>query len=590
MRYYALASDYDGTLAHYGKVDEPTVAALQRLLATGRRLILVTGRELHELQQIFPQLDLFAWVVAENGALLYCPGSREEKLLAEPPPPEFIEAIKRRGVAPFSVGRAIVATWHPHETAILECIRELGLDYQVIFNKDAVMVLPSGCNKATGLRAALEEMELSPHEVVGVGDAENDHAFLHISECSAAVDNALLSLKERVDIVTRRDHGAGVAELIDDIVKDDLSSWEYRLTRHRLRIGVDRSGAEVRLPSYGQSLLIAGPSGSGKSTAAATILERLTEHQYRYCLIDPEGDYTDVPEAVVVGSGERGPTVAEVMQLLQSAKANTIINLLGMPLADRPGFFLSLLPQLLELRARTGRPHWLIVDEAHHLLPAQWGPGPLVLPGELRRTLFITVHPGQVAASALGSVGSALAVGQAPEKTIEEFLNAVDEKPPRMRPIELKPGEVYLWSRGDGPSGPVQIERSKSEHRRHVRKYAEGELPPDRSFYFQGPEKKLNLRAQNLVLFMQIAEGVDDATWLHHLRSGDYSQWFRQRIKDDTLADEAAAIEKRKDLSAADSRAALRAVIEKYYTLPATPPMPMPGTDAEVKPGEKQWG
>ena len=80
MRYYALACDYDGTLAHYGRVDEPTVAALERLLATGRRLILVTGRELSELQQIFPQLNLFAWVVAENGALLYCPGSREEKL------------------------------------------------------------------------------------------------------------------------------------------------------------------------------------------------------------------------------------------------------------------------------------------------------------------------------------------------------------------------------------------------------------------------------------------------------------------------------------------------------------------------------
>jgi HAD superfamily hydrolase (TIGR01484 family) len=584
MRYYALACDYDGTLAHYGKVDEPTVAALERLLATGRRLILVTGRELPELQQIFPQLDMFAWVVAENGALLYRPGSREEKLLTEPPPPEFIQAVKHRGVAPLSVGRAIVATWHPHETAVLECIRELGLDYQVIFNKDAVMVLPAGCNKATGLRAALAEMELSAHEVVGVGDAENDHAFLHICECAAAVDNALHSLKERVDIVTRRDHGAGVTELIDDIVKNDLASWEHRLRRHRLRIGVDRHGAEVRLPSYGQSLLIAGPSGSGKSTVAATIIERLTEHEYRYCLIDPEGDYTEVPEAVVVGSGERGPTVAEVMQLLHSAKANTIINLLGMPLADRPAFFLSLLPQLLELRARTGRPHWLIVDEAHHLLPAQWGPGPLVLPGELRRTLFITVHPGQVAASALGSVGSAIAVGQAPEKTIAEFLSAIQAPASTPLRIDLKPGEVCLWSRSDGPTGPVQMERSKGERRRHVRKYAEGELPPDRSFYFQGPEKKLNLRAQNLVLFMQIAEGVDDATWLHHLQRGDYSQWFRQRIKDETLADEAAAIEKRKDLSPADSRAAVRTLIEKYYTLPAAPPLPMPGTDAEPKP------
>src|SRR5262245_36679970 len=110
MRYYALATDYDGTLAHYGRVNGATVAALERLLATGRRLILVTGRELPELQQIFPELRLFAWVVAENGALLYCPGSHEEKLLAPAPPEALVELVKRRGIAPLSVGRSILAT------------------------------------------------------------------------------------------------------------------------------------------------------------------------------------------------------------------------------------------------------------------------------------------------------------------------------------------------------------------------------------------------------------------------------------------------------------------------------------------------
>src|SRR6266446_10126510 len=51
---------------------------------------------------------------------------------------------------------------------------------------------------------------------------------------------------------------------------------------------------------------------------------------------------------------------------------------------------------------------------------------------------------------------------------------------------------------------------------RHSRKYAEGELGEDKSFYFRGQEGSLNLRAQNLVLFLQIAEGVDDGTWLYH--------------------------------------------------------------------------
>ena len=154
MRYLSLATDYDGTLAKDGRVDEPTLAALERFRDSGRRLVLVTGRELDELLGIFPQIDLFERVVAENGALLYRPVGREEKVLGEPPPPALVEAIRKRGVSPLSVGRGIIATVEPHQVAVLEAIRELGLEWQVIFNKGSVMVLPPGVNKATGLSAA----------------------------------------------------------------------------------------------------------------------------------------------------------------------------------------------------------------------------------------------------------------------------------------------------------------------------------------------------------------------------------------------------------------------------------------------------
>src|SRR5215468_1241135 len=100
MRYLALCCDYDGTLAHDGRVHSATLAGLERLLASGRRLVMVTGRELPDLQAIFPRLDLFERVVAENGALLYRPASREEKPLAERPPGRFIERLRQRGVDP----------------------------------------------------------------------------------------------------------------------------------------------------------------------------------------------------------------------------------------------------------------------------------------------------------------------------------------------------------------------------------------------------------------------------------------------------------------------------------------------------------
>jgi HAD superfamily hydrolase (TIGR01484 family) len=221
MRYLALATDYDGTLAHDGRVDERTLEALSRLRDSGRRLILVTGRELNELLEVFPPADLFERVVAENGALLYRPSSREEKLLGERVPPALIESMRKRGVEPISMGRVIAATREPHHNAVLAAIGELGLKLEVILNKGAVMVLPSGVNKATGLAAALGELGLSPHDTVGIGDAENDDAFLSLCAFSAAVANALPMIKGKVDLVTSGDHGRGVVELIDRLLADD---------------------------------------------------------------------------------------------------------------------------------------------------------------------------------------------------------------------------------------------------------------------------------------------------------------------------------------------------------------------------------
>src|SRR5438874_1867886 len=161
MRYLALCCDYDGTLATEGEVFPETAAALERLVASKRRLVLVTGRELDQLQTVCPYLDLFEYVVAENGALLYEPATRKETLLAQRPPDSFVAALRARGVGPISVGRVIVATWEPHETVVLESIKDHGLELQVIFNKGAVMILPAGVNKATGLMAALKKMGLS---------------------------------------------------------------------------------------------------------------------------------------------------------------------------------------------------------------------------------------------------------------------------------------------------------------------------------------------------------------------------------------------------------------------------------------------
>lgn len=197
MQYLALASDYDGTLATDGRVIDSTLAKLRLLKESGRKVILVTGRELPELLAIFPEIDICDVVVAENGAVLYWPHDQKEEILGEAPTAEFIAEMDKHGVLPYSVGRVIFATWRPHESIVLEVIQRLGLGYQIIFNKKAVMVLPGAINKATGLAKALKRLEIDGDNCVGVGDAENDFAFLDICGVAAAVENALDSLKSR---------------------------------------------------------------------------------------------------------------------------------------------------------------------------------------------------------------------------------------------------------------------------------------------------------------------------------------------------------------------------------------------------------
>src|SRR5215472_652058 len=147
MYFLALATDYDGTVAHDGVVAAETLAALTHFRETGRRLLLVTGRDLPDLKRACPELATFDRIVAENGALLYDPATQKERTLAPPPPSALVEHLRARQVTPLSVGRAILATWEPNQTIVLEAIRELALELQIIFNKGAVMVLPSGINK-----------------------------------------------------------------------------------------------------------------------------------------------------------------------------------------------------------------------------------------------------------------------------------------------------------------------------------------------------------------------------------------------------------------------------------------------------------
>ena len=506
--------------------------------------------------------------MVENGALLYNPKTRAETLLVEPPPPHFAEELRHRGTLPLAEGRVIVATWQPHETKVFETIRDLGLEMQVIFNKGAVMILPSGVNKASGLQAALDALELSPHNVVAVGDAENDHALLQMGEAGIAVSNALPSLKEKADWVTPGDHGRGVTEIIEGLLRNDLCELSARLTRHDLQIGELPDGTTVHVPPYGAGILIAGTSGGGKSTLAASLIERVMAQRYQFCIVDPEGDFSEMENTVVLGDAKHSPSPDEVMTALSRPMQNCVVNLIGLALPDRPPYFEKLFSRLMDLRVRTGRPHWLILDEAHHILPSSRDEAVLLQPAQISGMLFITLQPEHLAKSILQGVDLILAIGQDPRKTISTFSAAIEEETPDLEDYQLEKGQAMAWWRH--PRGEPFVFRSfppSLPRHRHIRKYAEGDVKLG-AFVFTGPDGRLKLRAQNLFIFLQIGEGVDDLTWNFHLRQGDYENWFRWIIKDRDLADFARDVAQDVSQSAEETRRILKEKIEERYTAP----------------------
>ena len=569
MYFLALAADYDGTIAEHGFVRPETCEALRRLKATGRRLLLVTGREMADLKHAFAELAIFDRVVAENGAVIYDPASGEERAIAPPPPAHFVEKLMERQVEPISVGHAIVATWEPHQATVLAVIQELGLESQIIFNKGAVMVLPSSVNKASGLRAALAELDVSPRNVVAVGDAENDHAFLHLCGCAAAVANALPAIKDEADIRLSGDHGAGVIELIERVIANDARV--VPASRNGILVGGDQKGEEVYLEAD-RNVLIAGESGSGKSTFATLLTERMADRQFEFCIIDPEGDYEQLAHSVSVGNHAAPPVLDEVLKLLGEASINVVVHAGALSLSERPKLLAELLPPIAALRAKSGRPHWLVIDEAHYLLPSgkkTFSPEQLQT---LPATIFISINPGALAIEALQTAAVVLAFGSNAPEALSASARALGVAEPTAAPAP-GPGEILVWARHSDPAPrTVQLASPRQAHKRHAGKYAVGDVGEWRSFYFRGPRKTLNIRARNVMEFLDVSANIDDSVWLHHLRARDYSAWFRYGHQDNELARQVMKIESNSGLGAQESRQRVAHEVRLRYTIPTECP------------------
>jgi hypothetical protein len=168
----------------------------------------------------------------------------------------------------------------------------------------------------------------------------------------------------------------------------------------------------------------------------------------------------------------------------------------------------------------------------------------------------------------LSTVDVVIAIGKAPERTLEEFARATRRGLVWPAALTHRPRQVVTWFASAGePPFSMQPEPGRAERIRHHRKYAEGDLRWN-SFYFRGPEGKTNLKAHNLAMFSHLAQGIDEETWMFHLRRGDYSRWFRDSIRDAQLAEDAERIRQRPGLAPPQTRNMICELIHARYTLP----------------------
>jgi hypothetical protein len=509
-------------------------------------------------------------VVCENGAVLYDPVTKSIKMLAPPPDADFLNSLRARGVSNLEIGQVIVATWHPHETSAIEVIQEMGLDLHITFNKGAVMILPPEINKGSGLRAALGHLNISCHNTLSIGDAENDLAMFAVSECSAAVANALPNVKSHASIVTRADHGQGVIEVIDRLLATDLLECEQVLRHHQIGLGTTDDGKPLEFNAYNCSILIAGPSKSGKSTIAMSLLQNMAACGYQYCVIDPEGEYHRAPKAVLIGNQHYAPDVRDIVHALENPADNVVVNLLSVDLKERPAFLGRLVSALHDMRRTRGRPHWILVDEAHHMLHPYWDETLEPEWSDLGSIVLVTVEPAEISKRVLCDVDLVLAVGRDSNNTLKSFAKQIGQRSPDEVADVSGWGTALSWFRHEHrPPVRMSIAVTPVEHQRHMRKYAAGDVGSQRSFYFTGPENRFKIRCQNLFLFLQISDGLDDSTWDFHLRRGDFSNWFRDIIRDPGLAKETWQVEKNNSLSAFETRQRIRRLIEQRYSPPS---------------------
>ena len=516
--FQVIAIDLDGTLTSRSHLSTQALDAIRDVRRRGLTVALVTGRIEAELQAEFPRIaDHFDALILENGSVMVLNG--HARALAEPVDSSLDDALAERWV-PFRRGQVLVAIDGEHAATVVDVIGELELDCQVVRNRAALMVLPAGVTKGTGLRALLTEMNFSPHNAVAVGDAENDLSMFGVAEVGVAVADAIASVRRHADLVLDQPDGAGVAELLTGPHLSGAQRWCP--SRRWVDIGTFDDQTPARIPGSQGRILVTGPTGSGKSHLVGLLAERWILANYCVLVIDPEGDHVQLRELNGVQVIEGRHDLPEPTDLVNALhpQSSVVVDMSGVAEPAKVEYLHRLRSTAEAHREHHGFPHWVIYDEAHLLgtdEEARWA----------RRG---------------GYVLSSFAPAALPAHEIDssDVVLTLSARTAAAGMVSARRAAVVF---GGGPSRAFTLADRQTGHVRHRHKYADVRLPDERRFYFHAIGGQSVQPAATMHEFRAAVGHLDHRALQYHLDRGDFSRWLEGTIADWDLAKQVAAWE-----------------------------------------------
>lgn len=574
MKFLVLVLAYNDTIATDGVPDRSVKEAIAAAREAGLVVILATGRTLSDLRRQVGDLGFVDAIVAENGAVLTFPGAGHSRVLAPPPDAGLVEALRQQGIDA-AAGQCLVETPATAAHDVLALIRQLRLPLVPVFDGDRLLVLPDGIGKATGLREVFDDLRLSAHNAVAIGDAENDVRMLQICERGVAVAWGSDTLKAAADEVIGGTGPEAVAAYIGRIVSSPAIPVSSLARRHAL-LGHTADGGEIAVALGGGNLLVAGDPKSGKSWVTGLLCEQLALQKYCVCVLDPEGDYTgleQLPGVVVLGGADPPPRPHELLRALRYPDLSVVIDLSRLSHADKAEYLESALPALALVRRRAGVPHRIVVDEAHYFLGGPRATDLLDL--ELGGYVLATYQTALLDPTVVHAADTIIVTLATDPREVQTLAAASGlagpdaEWAPTLGRLDL--GDAVVLPGRSTPGRALQrftLVPRLTPHVRHREKYLDVPVPARRAFVFDASSIAAPA-ARTLREFVDVITSVPPEALDGHLRRRDFSRWIGDVFGDHRLASRVRDLEGQYLVGwAPDINEALTRAVRERYDFP----------------------